>query len=130
MSVTVQQINDLCIKNKDLDTLVKEQLQIIDDKLLHSDRSLGNNCIIHGLPTMMPGIIGIDKKDAQRIIYSSIICSLEKRGFVVKIALTETSSILYVSWKSELSQESVETMNTIIKDKLISPDELHKLVYK
>ena len=45
MSVTVKQINELTLKNKDIDVMIKEQLQIIDDKLLHSDRLICNNCI-------------------------------------------------------------------------------------
>lgn len=130
MSVTVKQINELCLRNKDLETIIKEQLQIIDDKLLHSDRSIGNNCITHALPTTMPSVVGIERQDAQRIVYSSLICSLEKRGFIVKIALNDTSSILYVSWKSEIDQQSVETMNFIIRNNRITKDELHSLVYK
>jgi hypothetical protein len=130
MSVTVKQITDMCIKNKDLDTLIKEQLQIIDDKLIHSDRSWGNNCITHSLPTTIIGITGLDKTDAQRIIYSTIICSLKKRGFTVKIVLDDSSTILYVSWKSELNDSSLETMNTIIRDNRINKQELHELLYK
>lgn len=129
MSVTVKQINEMCMKNKDLDTLVKEQLQIIDDKLLHSDRSLGNNCIVHGLPTTMPGIIGIDRQDAQRIVYSTIICSLEKRGFVVKIVLDDSSTLLYISWKATLDNDSIKSMNTIIGKNLITKKEIHNLVF-
>lgn len=130
MSVTVKQINEMCLRNKDLDTIIKEQLQIIDDKLLHSDRSIGNNCITHSLPTTMPSVIGVDRQDAQRIVYSSIMCSLEKRGFTVKIVLNTSSSILYVSWKSEMDIQSVNVMNQIIKNNLITQDELHSLVYK
>lgn len=130
MSVTVKQMNELCLKNKDLDTIIKEQLQIIDDKLLHSDRSIGNNCITHSLPITMTGIIGIDRQDSQRIVYSSIIYSLEKRGFTVKITLSDLSTILYVSWKSEMDKTSIETMNRIIRNNLISKEDLHNLVYK
>lgn len=130
MSVTVKQISDMCIKNKDIDTLIKEQLQIIDDKLLHSDRSWGNNCITHTLPTTIIGIPSLDRQDVQRIIYSSIICSLEKRGFTVKIVLDEASSILYISWKSELDEISIKSMNSIIKNNRITKEELHSLVYK
>lgn len=130
MSVTVKQMNELCLRNKDLDTIIKEQLQMIDDKLLHSDRSIGNNCITHGLPTTMPSVVGIERQDAQRIVYSSIICSLEKRGFIVKLSLNESSSLLYVSWKSEMDKHSVDTMNSIIRGNLVSKEEFHNLVYK
>lgn len=130
MSVTVKQINELCLRNKDLDTIIKEQLQMIDDKLLHSDRSIGNNCIIHSLPSTMPGVVGIDRKDAQRVVYSSIIYSLEKRGFTVKISINDSSSILYVSWKSEIDKKSVDAMNSIIRNNLVSQEDIHNLVFK
>jgi hypothetical protein len=130
MSVTVKQLNELTLKNKDIETTIKEQLNIIDDKLLRSDRAIGSNCITHTLPTFIVGISGIDRRDIQRIIYSSIMCSLEKRGFIVKICLSENSTTLYISWKSELDIESVETMNSIIKNNRISKEELHNLLYK
>lgn len=130
MSVTVKQINELCLRNKDLDTLIKEQLQMIDDKLLHSDRSIGNNCISHTLPTTMPSIIGIDRQDAQRIIYSTIICSLEKRGFTVRLYIDESTALMYISWKSEMDTDSTNTMNKIIRTKMVSKNEIHDLLYK
>jgi hypothetical protein len=130
MSITVKQISDLSIKNKDIDILIKEQLNMIDDKLLHSDRSWGNNCITHDLPTNLIGLPGLDKADAQRIIYTSIICSLEKRGFEVKIVLNDISSILYISWKSELDKKDIDSMNSIIKKRRINIEDLNNLRYK
>jgi hypothetical protein len=130
MSVTAKQMNQLCMKNKDLETITKEQLQIIDDKLLHSERGIGNNYITHSLPIIMVGVNGIDKIDAQRIVYSAIICSLEKRGFAVKIVLDDSYSVLYVNWKSEFDQNSLDTMNTIIRDNRITQKELHALLSK
>lgn len=130
MSVTVKQINEMCMRNKDIDTIIKEQLQIIDDKLLHSDRSIGTNCISHCLPTTMPGIVGIDRQDSQRIVYSTIICSLEKRGFIAKLVLSNSSTMLYISWKSEIDNDSIESMNSIIRNNLITKEEMHNLMFK
>jgi hypothetical protein len=130
MSITVKQMSELALKNKDMETMIKEQLQIIDDKLLHSDRGVGHNFITHSLPTNFIGITGLDKIDAQRIIYSTIIYSLEKRGFTIKIVLDEVSSILYISWKSELDNQSIDSMNTIIRDRRITKTDLHNLIYK
>lgn len=130
MSVTVKQINELSLRNKDLDTMIKEQLQIIDDKLLHSDKYIGNNSIIHHLPTTMPSIVGIERMDSQRIIYSSIICSLEKRGFIVKLLLNNNYALLHISWKSEIDKVSLDTMNTIIRNNIITQEEYEELSRK
>ena len=50
----------------------------IDDKMLHSDKSWGRNVITHDLPTsfIFPGL---EKKDAQRMIYSQILKSLTNK---------------------------------------------------
>lgn len=130
MSVTVKQITDLCMKNKDIETIIKEQLQIIDNKLLHSEKIWGSNCIIHSLPTTVIGITGLDRKDVQRIIYSSIICSLNNRGFTTKIVLDDVYSVLYICWTTELDRISINTMNSIIKNNRISKEELNNIIRK
>lgn len=120
-------MSELSMKNKDIEMLIKEQLQIIDDKLIHSDKGIGDNYILHNLPTNMTSVTGIDKKDAQRILYNSIIYSLEKRGFSVKITLEDLYTTLYISWKSEINSDSMETMNKIIKTNRISKEDLQRL---
>jgi len=127
MSVTVQQITELTLKNKNIDIIIKEQLQIIDDKLIHSRKIIGENYITYTLPYNLPQIEGISKSDLQKIIYTSIIVSLEKRGFIVKIVLEKLISILYISWITEIDYNSVQTMNMILKQKRISNDELQTL---
>jgi hypothetical protein len=128
MSVTVKQISELTLKNKDIELIIKEQLQIIDDKLLHANRSMGKNYVIHTLPYNLPHIPGVTKPDLQRIVYSTILISLEKRGFHTKIILENSSSMLYISWISELDDNSVAVMNSIIKQKRISQQELQELL--
>lgn len=128
MSVTAQQINELTLKNKNIDIIIKEQLQIIDDKLLHSRKFVGKNYITYDLPYNLPSIPGVNKSDLQKIIYTSIIVSLEKRGFIVKILLENLVSVLYISWVTELNDNSVQTMNSILKHNRITKDELTELM--
>ena len=118
MSITLKHLSKLSARTKELEGVIREHLQIIDDKLLHSDKTWGRNIVTHDLPTsfIYPGL---DKKDAQRMIYSSIIKNLQKRGFEVKILLETERTIIYISWTCEYDTTELDTMNTIIRDNRI-----------
>jgi hypothetical protein len=128
MSITVKQISTMTLKNKDIDVIIKEQLQIIDEKIIQTDKSIGKNFILHNLPNMFPSIPNINKIDLQRIVYSSIITSLKNRGFDIKIVLDNNISIIYIEWKTELEEESLNIMNSIIKTNRINKEELDKII--
>jgi hypothetical protein len=117
MSLTVTQLNKNAMKFKDLDSIIKEQLLIIDDKLLKKDKSWGTNMVIHELPILFAGL---DKKNAQRVVYSNIILSLEKRGFDVKILLEDTRTVIYIKWETNFSDSDINKMNNLINQKRIS----------
>ena len=127
MTITLKQLSKLSAKTKELDNVIREHLQIIDDKLLHSDKSWGRNVISHDLPVsfIYPGL---DKKDAQRMIYSNIIKSLEKRGFEVKILLETERTILYIRWTCEYDTLELDTMNSIIRDNRIQPTDIDTFI--
>lgn len=119
MSVTVAQLKKSGIRGKELDSICREHLQIIDDKLLKSDRTWGKNMVTHDLPTNMV-IANISKKDAQRIVYSTILRSLDRRGFATKIKLDPDRTTIYVSWSTSLLANEIDIMNEIIRKKRIS----------
>lgn len=125
MSITAQHLSKSGAKGKVLDSIIREQLAIIDEKLIRADRTWGRNVVAHDLPTCI-SLPGLEKKDAQRILYSSIIRSLDKRGFETRINLTEEVSTLYIVWMTDLAGEEIEAMNTIIVQRIISGDEVKK----
>ena len=127
MSITTKYLSKLSAKTKELDGIVREHLQIIDDKMLHSDKSWGRNVITHDLPTsfIFPGL---EKKDAQRMIYSQILKSLTKRGFETKILLETDRTILYIIWTSEYNTEELSLMNSIIKSNRIQISEVEAFI--
>ena len=127
MAVTTKNLSKLSSKTKELESIIREHLQIIDDKLLHSDKSWGRNLITHDLPTSFV-FPGLEKKDAQRMIYSKILKSLEKRGFEVKILLETDRTILYIIWTSEYNPEELESMNSIIKSSRIQVADVEAFV--
>ena len=121
MSVTAKQLSRSGARGKELDGLVREQIQIIDDKLLRADRTWGRNVVSHDLPTVL-ALPGLDKKDAQRIVYSAILRSLDKRGFETALVLELESSTLYIAWMTDLDVEEVESMNALIRSKRLKRD--------
>jgi len=126
MSVTAKQLSKTGARGKDLDSVVRENLQIIDDKLLRADRTWGRNVVMHDLPITLT-LPGLGKKDAQRIIYTAILRSLDKRGFDVKILLTKRTT-LYIAWMTDLDVEEVEAMNALIRAKRINENEVEEFV--
>ena len=115
MSVTAKQLSQSGVRRKDIDTLVREQLQIIDDRLLRAERSWGRNVTPIELPSNF-AIPGLRRQDGQRLVYSTIIRSLANRGFDVGIQMEKDRTTLYVAWDSNLNQEEIDALNKLISD--------------
>jgi hypothetical protein len=129
MSVTAKQLSKSGARGKDLDAVVREHLQIIDDKLLKADRTWGRNVVTHDLPTVL-ALPGLDKKDAQRIVYSTILRSLDRRGFETRIILEPDFTTVFITWMTDLDIEEVEAMNALIRAKRIHRDQLETFVQR
>lgn len=123
MSVTAEQLKKSGIRQSDLNVVVREQLQIIDQKLLNHERSWGRNVITVNLPLDFPAT-GLQKSSAQRVIYSAIITSLQGRGFEVFLRLEPSATTLYVEWTAEIDEVELSRMNTTIKNSRIHPEEV------
>ena len=96
-----------CIK-----ILVKDLLSNIDSELKETHKDSKQH-----LETKLPitfTVPNMNNADAQRIIYSSIIESLEKRGFIVEIEIKSTSTILYIRWLNDDEHKEIEIQNLIL----------------
>jgi hypothetical protein len=128
MSVTAAQLSKSGAKGKDLDGAIREQIQIIDDKLLKADKTWGRNVLTCSLPVDF-SILGLTKKDAQRIMYSSILRNLDKRGFETRIILEDHATTLFIAWKTDLDTAEIEAMNSVIRNKrLLTQADVDKFV--
>lgn len=123
MSVTAKQLSKSGAKGKDLDAIVREQVLIIDDRLQRADRTWGRNLISQDLPTNFT-FPGLEKKDAQRIIYSAIVRSLQERGFGVRLLLDPDRTTIFLEWVTDLNSEEIDAMNSLIRTVRISAEEL------
>ena len=127
--ITANKLSKLSVKVRELENVIKEHLYIIDEKMLKSDKCWGRNVIAHELPTIFV-IPGIDRKDSQRMVYSSILKNLQKRGFDVRILIEANRTMIYISWICEYSQDELESMDAIIKNTRILSTEVEKFISK
>ncbi len=123
MALTAEKLSKSGARGKEIDLIIREQLQMIDDRLLRAERKWGRNVVTHDLPIQFT-IPGLEKKDAQRIVYSSILRSLERRKFEVCLCLEENRSTLYIAWVTDLDVDEVEAMNALILSKRIQPEQV------
>jgi hypothetical protein len=127
MAVSAKQLSKSGARGKDLDALVREHLQIIDDKLLHADRTWGRNVVTYDLPVSLT-LPGLEKKDGQRIVYSAILRSLQKRGFEARILLIPDRTTIFIAWMTDLDVTEVEAMNALIRAARITEAEVPKFI--
>ena len=128
--LTVSQLTRSTLKSKEVENMIKEQLFIIDEKLLKAKKSWGRNIVTHELPTIFTHISTGDRIDIQRFMYSTILKNLEKRGFDTKITLNSDITVLYIAWVCEYSKEEMENMDIIIKKNIISSDNINEFIHK
>lgn len=132
MSVTVEDLQKSlggdahCIKR-----YVREELQTIDHQLVEHNRcSSGDNIVTISLPTDFP-FGGVNKKDAQRIVYFQIVRSLQQRGFVVQLLLEEQSTKISIEWSTGLTKKVSDSMNLVLHNCIVSsPNDGHHRALK
>jgi hypothetical protein len=124
MSVTAAQLSKSGAKGKELDATIEEHLSIIDDRLQKTTKTWGRNVMSYELPTSF-SFPGLDKRNAQSIIYTAIIRSLQGRGFVVRLRLDPqpVRTFIYVEWVTDLSAEEVQAMKHLIGQVCIGREE-------
>ncbi len=127
MALTAKELSKSGARSSEIDTIIREQLRMIDEKLQRADRVWGRNVVPVNL-SLTFGLLGLGKKESQRIVYAEIIKSLKDRGFEVNILIEKTHTILYVAWVTDLNQEEVDAMNKIITSARIQPSDVDRVM--
>lgn len=129
MSVTAAQLSKSGARGHEINAVVSEQLRIIDDKLRMAERVWGKNVLTYELPLSMLSS-SLEKNDAQRLVYTMIITSLEERGFETKILLEDDRSLLFIAWVTDLGSKEIAAMNSLLKSRIIKPEEIETFMTK
>lgn len=117
MSVTVNQLNNDHFDQL-INTCIKEQLDIIDKKIIKLPKQLGVNSLVIDLPINFSNI-PFDKTVITIIVHKKIIDSLESRGFVVKLVRNNNSTInAIITWKTSIySDFDIQNAIAFLKSK-------------
>ncbi|HVE14536.1 MAG TPA: hypothetical protein VNI01_14150 [Elusimicrobiota bacterium] len=102
---------------------IRDHALAIDDRIRRAPGALGANCVVHELPARFM-ISGLSNAQAQTVIYSTILRSLTKRGFDVRIRIEDLRAYLYIRWFTELSVAEDDAMVALIRAHSIKPDEV------
>lgn len=94
---------------------IKNQLQLIDDILINTKRSIGRTVVPIQMPAVFDGINSTDYESVRFIVYRQIIASLEKRGFEIKIKLDVDPPMMYVIWNSKLKSNDLATCQDYVR---------------
>jgi hypothetical protein len=120
MAVTARRLSQSGARGRDLDVLVREQLEVIDGKLLRHPTIWGVNIVSYELPTALP-VGGLDRRSAQLVVYSAIIRSLKQRGFEPALEIvtsTPTSPgkvTLHIRWVTLLASTELRATDEFIR---------------
>lgn len=127
MAITARRLSQSGARGRDLDVMVREQLGVIDGKLLRHPTIWGVNIVSHELPTALPAAGGLDRRSAQLVVYSAIIQSLERRGFEAALDIvtsTPTSPgkvTLHVRWVTSLASAELRATEDLLRGHSLTP---------
>jgi hypothetical protein len=122
MSITVKQLSRSVVKNKDIDAVVKNQLLAIDTTLTKAHTKWGSNVVKYDISNTFT-FVGLDRAQAEKIIYTRIMRSLEKRGFKVKILLGHEKSTLYITWVTGIEDTDQKELESYIYKRTIQSED-------
>lgn len=117
MSLRAKDLTRTAADSRVIEAAVREQLTVLDDKIKSHQGCWGRNVSAYNLPDTI-AFPGVQKQDAQRVVYSRMIESLERRGFEVGLAL-EPSPKLYVAWTTQMDPQALDRMNTVLASHML-----------
>lgn len=119
--VSPDTLTNYSILNTEVDECLKGLMININDEL---KCNRDNSEMITELPTVF-SITGLNNREAQIKIWSSIIRLLRDKKYIVKISFNKSFCKLYISWK-HLQKSAVEKYEyDLIKENIMSSDEMY-----
>ena len=88
--LTVQQMSKSIMNGTILKDIIREQLCIIDKKIMNTSKQIGSNNLLYELPVNFPNMPA-GRTDTRIIVYFHIVKSLEDRGYNINIKLSKVN---------------------------------------
>ena len=114
--LTVKQLSRSVLQGTTLQDIVKEQLLMIDRKILNTTKQIGGNIMLYDLPVMFTHVTS-NRTDTRIMVYYYITKSLEDRGYTVKLSLGPEKSTLTVEWIIGLDDSDLADMDKYLQEK-------------
>ena len=114
--ITVDQISRSVLQGSVLNDIIREQLIIIDKKILGLAKQIGENILTYDLPitfTTAP----TNSTDTKIMVYYHILKSLESRKYNVKLDLDNNKARLHIDWIIGLDRANIEGMENYLQSK-------------
>lgn len=109
MSLNVKKLNRRAVNQRQIDAIVREQLVLIYAAVGRVPARWGTNSVSFDLPQNL-AFSGLEKKDAQCVVYYGIVRQLTKDGYDVKIRSSERKTTLVLEWTTGIPQEELDDM--------------------
>lgn len=129
MSITAVQLGRTGTRSKEIETVVRDLIQTADVALGRHPKGWGRNVMPFDLPVNF-NFSGLERKDAQRVVYVAVAQSLEERGFTVKILIEETICTMFIEWVSDIDTKEIAEMNRFLEQRQIVGNEVQGFLDK
>lgn len=120
MSLTPKKLSRGVAGRAEAEHLVQDLLRVIDARLAAAPSVLGDNELRFELPGTID-IGGLERADAQLVVYSGVVDSLRRRNFGVSMSLGVESTFITIRWSSAFSDNELAEMRRLIVDACSTP---------
>ena len=114
--ITVQQISRSVLQGSVLNDIIREQLIIIDKKILGLAKQIGENKLTYDLPITF-NTAPTNTTDTKIMVYYHIIKNLESRGYTINLDLDNSRARIHIEWIIGLDRSSIENMEQYLQTK-------------
>jgi hypothetical protein len=120
MSLTPKKLGRGAAGRAAAEQLIKDTLRVIDSSLAESPRRWGDNELVFELPSTI-AIDGLERADAQLVVYAGVIASLRDRGFAVSMSLGSEHTFITIRWSITYSSAELAEMRRVIVEACAPP---------
>lgn len=100
---------------QNIEPVVREHLAMIDRKLTEAGRKIGWNVVAVDIEAAFTTLRSLPQNDAQALVYSGIISSLEQRGFAVRTIIVQTKATFLIGYEIGLPQAQIDNLYRVVK---------------
>ena len=118
MDITADQIQQTCAGAQVIEQQISTILKTFQSEIIEASKN-GYTQVVVAVPTNF-NIVGMDNKTAQTIVYHSLIETVEKKGFKVRLSLKSSAVTYCIKWDITKKHSGLNNMRNIIASHMIT----------